>query len=752
MSTQLLWNPVTLCHVAQWCQNMQKTAQIAAIIEKRRPLAQRIEAVERYLKTLSEVLQSLQSQCSELTQKVDDPEVYGRLSEVNTAPLQFRITTELQALSKLRLRFSRHTLNIGVIGRARQGKSRLLQSLSGLTTDEIPDGDRQHCTGVRSTIHHNPTLETYGEVWFHSEKSFLNDVIAPYYEELRLGSKPFSLDAFANCPLPELPHELSAYAGSGAMYEHLKRYHIHFENYGHLLTASPRRISRSEIREYVAQDTPDGQRIFFNYLAVQEVKITCKFPHEEVAQIALVDMPGLGDTGVGDEARLVQTLGQDVDAVLFVRMPKSSGDYWADVDVRLYDVARDALTSLPLEEWSFLVLNRTNPDSKNGDNWNNCKDLAESLGEKHIKVIQQTIANCADRTETSALLDSVLQYMAENIARLDRQYAASCQECLFQLQKAVASELEKAKQAISHANYKTNWFPLFETLFQQLWDQLTTGLEELLKELREQRDQPDLDFKHQVEVALEACRADTGLPTIKDIETRRNRVGGYPNAYYECLNEVRAHLSQHFLVVDEALKQGLTRVKSQVADVLICQGRLGELTQFRDAEFLNALANQIPEQLVLDQSSQIKLGFEILASFDLSYRGLIQHRIRQHLDDLTPDTTQLQLSASPSAQEVLSCLTSLHAEAVYRCRTALDDLLAEPSQAAFAIVEEFVDRILRSENSQTEWRIFLEDVRSDIWSEKFQQLGERSRTRRIWLEKVEQAANANQIELFRFLD
>ena len=731
---------------------MQKTAQIAAIIEKRRPLAQRIEAVERHLKTLSEMLQRLQHQCSELTQKVDDPEVYGRLSEVNTASLQLRITTELQALSKLRLRFSRHTLNIGVIGRARQGKSRLLQSLSGLTTAEIPDGDRQHCTGVRSTIHHNPTLETYGEVWFHSEESFLNGVIAPYYEKLRLGSKPFSLDTFANSPLPELPRELSAYAESGAMYEHLKRYHVHLDNYRHLLNSPPKRISRNEIREYVAQDTLDGQRIFFNYLAVQEVKITCKFPHEEVGQIALVDMPGLGDTGVGDEARLVQTLGQDVDVVLFVRMPKSSGDYWADVDVRLYDVARDALAALPLEEWSFLVLNRTNPDSKNGDNWNNCKDLVDSLGEKHIKVIQQTIANCADRTETSALLDSVLQYMAGNITRLDRQYTASCQERLFQLQKAVVSELEKAQQAIDHADYKTNWFPLFETLFQQLWDQLTTGLEELLKALKEQRDQPDLDFKQRVEVALEACRADTGLPTIEDIETRRNRVGGYPNAYYEYLNEVRAHLSQHFLVVDEALKQGLIRVKSQVADMLIWQGRLGNLAQFQSTEFLNAIAEQIPEQLIPNYSSQIKLGFQILASFDLSYRGLIQHRIRQHLDDLTPDTTQLQLSASPSAEEVLNCLTSLYAEAVYRCRTALDDLLAEPSQAAFAIVEEFVDRVLRSKNAQTEWRIFLEDVRSDVWSEQFQQLGERSRTRRVWLETVERVATANQIEQFRFTD
>ncbi|MBD1925650.1 hypothetical protein H6F74_05040 [Trichocoleus sp. FACHB-90] len=29
---------------------------------------------------------------------------------------------------------------------------------------EIPDGDRQNCTSDRSTIHHNPSMATYGEI------------------------------------------------------------------------------------------------------------------------------------------------------------------------------------------------------------------------------------------------------------------------------------------------------------------------------------------------------------------------------------------------------------------------------------------------------------------------------------------------------------------------------------------------------------------------------------------------------------
>ena len=278
-----------------------RTDQIAGIIEKRQPLATKVEEVENNLQALSSALHGLDEHRSQLLSQADDVETRGRLQEVNLLTIQSEINTELAALSKLKTRFLRKTLNIGVIGRAGQGKSRLLQSLSGLSTDEIPSGDRSHCTGVRSTIHHNPGVEAYGEVCFYSERSFLNEIISPYYEKLQLSSRPFTLEEFARNPLPKLPNQFAGQAESGAMYEHLRKYHENFDKYKHLLKEpSPQRISKQQIREYVAQDTSDGQRIYFNYLAVQEAKIVCSFPNTDVGQIALIDMPGLGDTGLGD--------------------------------------------------------------------------------------------------------------------------------------------------------------------------------------------------------------------------------------------------------------------------------------------------------------------------------------------------------------------------------------------------------------------------------------------------------------------
>ncbi|HEY9598143.1 MAG TPA: hypothetical protein V6D33_10775, partial [Cyanophyceae cyanobacterium] len=118
--------------------NINRTARIASIIEKRRPLAQKIIGVEANLKSLASALRNLQDNRNQLLTRVDDANVKGQLKEIDFSTIQLSIATELEALGKLRVRFSRDTLNIGVVGRARQGKSRLLQSLTGLTAAEIP--------------------------------------------------------------------------------------------------------------------------------------------------------------------------------------------------------------------------------------------------------------------------------------------------------------------------------------------------------------------------------------------------------------------------------------------------------------------------------------------------------------------------------------------------------------------------------------------------------------------------------------
>ena len=754
---------------------MDVTTRIANIIEKRKPLAQKIEGVEENLKTLSAVLQRLDEHRNYLSKQIGDANIIGKLKEVDFSHIQLAIVSELEALTRLKNRFSRDTLNISVIGRARQGKSRLLQSLTGLSAAEIPDGDRQHCTGVRSTIHHNPNVDTYGEVWFHTERSFLDEVITPYYEKLHLGAKPLTIEEFANKPLPQLPQNIPGYAEPGAMYEHLKRYHSHFERYRHLLKeVSPKITKKHQIREYTAQDTNDGQRTFFNYLAVKEVKITCTFPNTNVGKIALVDMPGLGDTGLGDENRLIKALGKDIDFVLFVRMPKSSGDCWADVDVKLYDAARSALVELPINLWSFLVLNQTSPNSNNGDNIKNCHDLSDTIREKYILVEKCLITNCSDKEATNKLLEDILDYLTHNIDELDRKYSSACQQRLVEIYESVNAALSKAKIILpqdSEDDYLET-----EEIFSELfgnndsgwWRDITLSLQELRTELWYQRQIPDEQLHEGVIAAIENCEQDKGIlsmemeDALEKINTRIMMSSAF-RVYPDYQDELRVLISHKFLSLDESLIRKVESVKNKVVNIFKSKGKLDNLLDnLVDTEgsyFFTEIVNLIPEKSV-----KLKAGFQVLANFQLSYRGLILPRIRHHLDGLTnispiagqygqilePADKTLAVSKDTTAEDILTALEIDYEKAINTIQAALEELLCEPAEAVYAMVEEFIDNVIIQKDIQKEWKSFLRKNRGKIWSDIFGQKEQDRQMREKWVQAVNQVTTVNKQEYFCF--
>ncbi|MEO1377447.1 MAG: hypothetical protein AAFW70_24830 [Cyanobacteria bacterium J06635_10] len=67
---------------------MNRTTQIANIIEKRQPLATKIEQVKENLNNLSSALNYLEDYRQQLLEKVDEPSVNGRLQEIDVSKFQ----------------------------------------------------------------------------------------------------------------------------------------------------------------------------------------------------------------------------------------------------------------------------------------------------------------------------------------------------------------------------------------------------------------------------------------------------------------------------------------------------------------------------------------------------------------------------------------------------------------------------------------------------------------------------------------
>jgi len=176
-------------------------SQIESLLEGRkaraREVAREIQAWEEVTRAIEELISKGRIAVADDTL---DPDVADAIRTSRLEELSSYAIDSLAALTGVRHRLERDTINIGVSGRARVGKSTLLQRISGLTDQEIPTGSGLPVTAVRSRIFHSH-IEGGASVRFHSEQSFLGDVVGPYFDQLGLGPAPVSLAAFASVDL-----------------------------------------------------------------------------------------------------------------------------------------------------------------------------------------------------------------------------------------------------------------------------------------------------------------------------------------------------------------------------------------------------------------------------------------------------------------------------------------------------------------------------------------------------------------------
>ena len=715
---------------------MSLAEKIAAIHAERERQASDAGDIGARLSEIGAALGHIDRLRLDLLGRVEDDALDRLLAwEVPLREIAERITREQAALELVLARLSRPTLNIGMVGRARQGKSQFLQSLTGLTSQEIPAGAGRFCTGAPSMIEHVPGDHTYADVLFHTAKEFLGEVIGPYYERLGLGAPPVTVEEFGDGRLPVLPAGVDPDAQSA--YGHLATYHEAFKQYKQLIGAIPLRVGAEKIRSFVAQDDESGQRIHA-FRAVRRVHIATAFPNSDLSRIGVIDLPGLGDTNLGDSRVLLAALCNDVDIVLFLRRPAAEGDGIHDFDVALYGMAQSALPEIPMARRSFLILNHRR--SADQDNLAMAEEFSRQIADSPIRVADTTIVDCSEPGEVAGAFEQVVNYLVANIAELDRLLLAERTRHAAEIHRD-ASELAREFATLGVLAQPSGlWFPVFQELFDKAYKDLSAGVEKLVRAYRAERDRPSEPLAEAIAAALDRAREDTGIPSPPEIGMLFDLYGERITAYGILLDELRAHLSRHFLDLDTALHECVQRMWQQVADVLRDAAQLGPLSDEAGRDFLLTLAERVPPGVREDGASEVRYALQILTDFDLSYRSFIQHRIRPCLDRMHaghPEIPFPQDGSPPDENTVWEMLDSTYKRALFKCESELRNLLADPNRAVFGIVEEFRDRILRSRGIQKEWRAIYLNVRAEIWADQLAALAEKTVHLRTWNEAVQ---------------
>ena len=606
-------------------------ARIAAILADRRRLLPDVRAESARWQAVDEQLAALAVAVEALRTHSTTPAELREALVLPFAQAREGAGEAVRLLRVLEARLARDTVNIGVSGQARVGKSTLLQSVSGLGDDQIPTGQALPVTAVRSRIFHAPDLRR-ATLRLHSFDTFVTDVLAPYHAELEIAGLPATPEEFRHWryPKPSQPpgspasaeyrrrveehHRLttapddapsqppgspasSRGAGSAeglrltgapdrpswvTMLNRLRAMQQSFPTYEHDLTGGERVLPLEELRPWVAYPTNAEEQqpglVARRYLAVRDVRIDCPFPHAQVRHLGIVDLPGLGEFAARADEHHVGGLQNEVDLVLLVKRPVEGMAYWGDADARALDLIDSARGFVDRRDFVVLVLNT-------GDT----SDALLTALRDHIRgqvnsgvpdqFFQVLECDAADAGDVFArVLSPVLAHLAARMPAMDADAVAGTRgELRAVAQRIVTLTDDVARVLASVAQSSGSVAEDLDLRSRRLRQDLSGALVGLVGELRAQARAvgEDQDYTDAVERAYATTRAwitdglGIGEQAWRDEALRAMTVDRNSSRYAgDELNRVRVEISSCFEEIDVYFTARVRALWERVAQIL----------------------------------------------------------------------------------------------------------------------------------------------------------------------------------------
>jgi hypothetical protein len=344
----------------------------------------------------------------------------------------------------------RETINLGVIGMMRAGKSTLLRSITGLGRDVIPSAELDATTAALSRIVNRPGPPT-ATLSLHSWESFRDEYLAPLHESAKCGPAPATVGELERFAYPE-PSTLTDDEVMERQF--LKKLHEaqdSLTSYVGELTGGRADVPIGRLRPYVAYpEEDDPQQNHRPYHAVREILIETEFPEVPAARIGLVDLPGAGEAGLDVDRHFLGRLHNDVDLLMMVKSPGEKDAGMTAADWKIVDLAKDARCGVPMEHFFVAVLNRRiRPDDQRPDREQKQKrydfahaKVSQALAPNGVRVLGAN-ADLPDEVRADIVMP-VLDHLAADLVDMDHMATAG----LVRAVAAVAADIGSYADAV----------------------------------------------------------------------------------------------------------------------------------------------------------------------------------------------------------------------------------------------------------------------------------------------------------------
>lgn len=532
-------------------------------------------------------------------------EIKGKSETIN---LDETIKNYRKEFNRLHGRLTRPEIQITLMGKARQGKSTIIQAITGLDDRVIPSSSGTDCTGAVSIVHHWNKKDEAGKYKFHMDVEYYTqeefiDAVQKKLDEI-LGDKAPRINCLSD--IKNIREDLFDTEHKKSHYYFYRDYVEQYNLYQDCLTGNPETEFEDEnvVAEYVAKYITIGedetipekykrkgykrdkklpkQLTFAKYVTVKKAVIYTHFPFDGADKIVVVDTVGLGNKIDldGEEKRLYEdVLPNDTDIAIFNFKTPDDGVNQETSEEPQYVVDKlDKLKDLDMHKWISVFVNHKagKSDIASSLAWDISNGLNDAYDETfYVKPIdavnkKQVIEEFLKPllTNTLANLDAIDDMVATKLSKMG--------EILHAAIKTLKDLMDKAQEKMQELD------PEAKSQFEDNWANLhlRLALEEYKNELKKESEKPSTSIASDLKPIFEEI--EDLAPTPQQIITHlQGQLGnGYADiTFHHFVDKVYAEiLAKLKSASSKSISNLEAEIKDCVAKILKEDGKLGQLS------------------------------------------------------------------------------------------------------------------------------------------------------------------------------
>ncbi|OUQ62058.1 hypothetical protein B5E53_18340 [Eubacterium sp. An11] len=737
----------------------EKLPQIQQMIERLENVNNVIQKLEKVCQDASfekpQIYESLFNQCSEIAEN---------LRLINTKSFRQRYEKVQETLNQLYNRFSRKQIHISFVGRAGQGKSLVMQKISGLSGDIIPSSNGSDCTGTKSIITNQDTTGVHAEIIFYSKNEY-KDIVNKYIQEIFENGiyEINSVEEISVLKQYSLETKVESNAQKQSLFLQLNKYIEHSDVVLPLL-GTTQTIPAEEIESYVAQYSHlDKSHKYYKYLGVKVANIKCQFPFSQCGKIVLVDTIGLGDTALDIREKMLSTVSEDSDAIVMMTRPDPQRPSIVQYDIDIVNDIGAKMSSDYTNKMLFWIINQVSEGE--GKNIDGISEFLSRLKRmRDFPVADYLVVDCNDKNAVERdLLIPILEKLPNNLPQMDEMLLKQAEGQLIELYweyHEISSKVNKAFNASIDQDVKRE----FDLVIKKTYEKMTNNVREAY--VNEPYGKLRAENCKEFEAAAKEKMRNIliNIPTKQTIlEFLDNGSINQHNAYERLTDKMRILIIDDFLELNKTLEKLVTQMKQCIVNILANEnsGRLKyiivsnpENADMWLKEFIEFTQNYPRYKPITD-------AIKKLSAFNMSMESFLIYRVRAQLDEIDLSLQAQGPVLQGSLAEKSTLADDIHfwlehyLEIVYqKIQTELATLYAYPNSTLWAVIKDFYDRIVYSQNkdidAKTAWRYLYENSIPQIWREDYKNYQAQKGIAEDWNTLIEEIHKYDNKNLYQF--